>query len=812
MNKLSLGGRYIYTFLIGAAVSVAPMLSFAQIEEVVVTANKREQNIQDVSTSITALNEEAIERAGIIDIQGLETVVPGLRIGTSGSEVRPALRGARTNEVGVAGTGIAEQVIGIFQDGVYSPTTTAGLGAYVDIERIEVLRGPQGTLYGRNTFAGSINIISKTPDFDAFGASAKVLRGEYDRDAYEAVVNLPLHESFATRFAFSADEHDGIIQNLYNSSASNDLRNRDRYYLRSTSQLNVNEDLTTTLRFDYSKKDQNADAIWGYQQTAARQVVGTVDEGFSADSIAHEGHVYAGDVITGVNPEDRIPARQDSGPYKVYRDAPSIDKQETFSTTFTADWTGLNFADTKFTLNWSELKGTQVYDANFSESLGFDFGRRDNQEALSLELQFTSTHEGPLSWIGGLYYFDQETEWEWLTYAGFGGFPNTGYDVTRCCLSSGDGVANPHKVESQAIYGQATYEVADRLRVIGGLRYNDDEKEFTPHGQGADVPQPPDWSDDAVLWKAALEYDVTNDTLAYASVATGVRTGGANEPRAAAAGAPLLYDNEEVISYEIGLKNTLLDNTMTVNLSAFANTYEDVKSQLFVRGPVGVDPDGNPVSLAFEYYENGGDVDSYGAELEILWAPTNEALLSFNVAYLDSEFDNGYEIGSARLRPLLGLGNLGGRQDVTIASADLTDENARFSFAGWTPALSPEYTIGLGGSYNIHIDVDSLGSTVLTPSLQFRWVDDYYAFDTNIPEVKQDAHVIGDARLTWSLEDANIQMAVFVKNLFDEEVMTRAVVHNRGLLDIDGGNGPTNSVQVNWNNPRTWGVSFKYSF
>ncbi|MEM7419581.1 MAG: TonB-dependent receptor plug domain-containing protein [Pseudomonadota bacterium] len=153
----------------------------AGVERIEVTANRQSQDLQEVSSSVSALGADDILRNGIENISGLENVVPGLRIGSSGGEVRPAMRGARTNEVGVAGTGIAEQVVGIFQDGIYVPTTTGGLGAYVDIERIEVLRGPQGTLYGRNTFAGSINVISKQPELGYTSGSVKLTHGSYDR-------------------------------------------------------------------------------------------------------------------------------------------------------------------------------------------------------------------------------------------------------------------------------------------------------------------------------------------------------------------------------------------------------------------------------------------------------------------------------------------------------------------------------------------------------------------------------------------------------------------------------------------------------
>jgi len=184
------------------------------IERIAVTANRRSQDLQEVSSSITALGEGDIARAGIIDVTGLEQVVPGLRMGSSGGEVRPAMRGARTNEVGVAGTGIAEQIVGIFQDGIYVPTTSSGLGALVDVQRIEVLRGPQGTLYGRNTFAGSINIITNQPVFDDLLGSIKVETGSYNRSAYEGIINIPVSDTVATRFVVASDRHDGYINNL----------------------------------------------------------------------------------------------------------------------------------------------------------------------------------------------------------------------------------------------------------------------------------------------------------------------------------------------------------------------------------------------------------------------------------------------------------------------------------------------------------------------------------------------------------------------------------------------------------------------
>ncbi len=781
-------GRGLLSASIAAttAAAVAVPAYSAKLNEITVTANKRPENVQDISASITALDSDAIERAGIVDITRLELVVPGLRVGRSGGEVRPAMRGARTNEVGVAGTGIAEQVVGIFQDGIYVPTTTAGLGAYVDIARIEVLRGPQGTLYGRNTFAGTINVISNQPDFDAMSGSIKILHGDYNRAAYTGILNMPLSDKMATRLVVASDKHDGYIENDWVQGPSDDLREKDQFYARATTKYNWNDNVSSLLRVDFSTKDSNSEAIWGYQQIYGFQIDETAPGSgvFLPDARVTEGHIY--------RPADSF--RTDGGPWNVDRNAISRDQQETLSITKQVEWNA-DFADVKVTGNFSKLSGQQFYDNDYSDG-GLDFvggfGRQDDQKTWSLETQFTSNDEDSnLQWVGGIYYFDQEADWEWLWRADSDG---DGIEDRIVVPSWGNPFYDPHRVQSFAVYGQATLAISDTVRLIGGLRYNDDEKSFT-----GDIS---DWDDDAVLWKAAVEVDASDDVMYYASAATGYRTGGANDARVVARGAPELYDNEEVISYELGVKSTLLDGAMTLNLSLFMNEYEDVKAQLFavacndpmdVRTVVQCVDDG--ASTTFEYYENGGDSDTMGFEADMQWAATEDLLITATFAWIDAEFDDNYEVGNALLRPLLGLGNIDGRQDVN-------DPNSSFSFGGWTPALTPEFTLGVSATYDIKLK----GST-LSPSLFANFVDDYYVFDTNIDEAEQDAHVIVDSRVTWRPDDSGFEVEAFVLNMGDQEVITRGVVHSQ---IVDG--LPANSLQVNWNNPRTWGVSVTYNF
>lgn len=761
-KKISQGLIYSVSF-----VSLCATSALAQIDEIIVTAEKRAENIQDVSAAVTALDSDAIAAAGIQDITRLENVVPGLRIGSSGGEVRPAMRGARTNEVGVAGTGIAEQVVGIFLDGVYVPTTTAGMGTYLDVERIEVLRGPQGTLYGRNTFAGTINVITNKPVIGEQTNSMKITLGDYARSDAQAVINIPLSDSSALRVAASSEKRDGYVENINVSGTSDDLKEKDQMFVRAT-YLKEAGDNEFLIRYEYSNKDSNSDAIWGYQQLAGYQA-GT----------AIQGHIYGAYTPTA-------PYTGES-PYRVDRNGVSFDEQETNSLTLQGKFAA-DTMDTKVTLNYSKLSGSQFYDNDYTPA-GADvyggFGRQDDHETISAEVQFTSNGEGPLSWVGGLYYFDQETDWEWLWRSDTDGDGNP--DVI-----SVPGWGNPnedmHTVKSTAIYGQATYELNDMTRLIGGMRFNDDEKTFT--GNIAD------WEDDSTTYKLAFERDINEDRMFYASLSTGVRTGGANDARTVSRGAPESYDNEEVTSMEIGLKSVLMDNTLVLNVAAYSNEYEDVKAQLFALACQDArDTDvaacvAAGTATTFEYYQNGGDSETTGLEIEMQYAPNDRLYITGNLAYTDAEFDGDYTVGNQFINPLFGLGNYQNRLTGNL-----------FNMGGMKPAFSPEISASFSAAYSY----DAFGGT-LTPAILFNWLDDYYTFDVNLPETLQESHTKTDLRVTWK-NDNGLTLEAFVLNVEDEAVLARTVVHSQRVAGT-----AINSVQANWNPPQTVGFSMGLEF
>lgn len=717
-----------------------------RLEEVVVTATKRSVSVQDVSVSVTAFSAEDLKRGGIEDLTRIEYMVPGLKMGQSGNEARLAMRGTRTNNVGTE----AEQVIGIFEDGVYVPTTTQALGSYVDLERIEVLRGPQGTLYGRNTFGGTINIHTRAPDLDSVNGYVTGLYGDYDRRKLEGAINVPLGDQVAVRLAGIMDKHDGFIQN--NHPGGDDLRDKDNQYVRGTLLWAPTDTFDMTLRIAYMDQQSSGDAIWGYQ------IIGGYRNGNFL-----EGHQFA---------PDNASSNFDEGPWEVRRDMPSNADLESIAYTMHANW-DVGFATIKFVGNVNEFEGEQNFDPDYSDggdpgNSGFT-GWTTDQDTWSTELQLVSNADGPLSWMVGAYYFEMESAWNWLERV------------------DGD-VAIPHwdrvgdyLSDSTGLFVNAEYALTDKTRVLGGYRYAEDstsKKDQLDWSVFPPIPAPGtgekgEWDDH--LWKVGIEYDMTDDSMAFAQISTGYRAGGINF---IAEGVPLTYDPETVTAYEIGYKSTWLAGALVFNSALYYNKYEDMQAQSFA-----ILGDANVVS---EFTESGGRVDTWGAEFELNWLFGDAWRIDGTLAYMNSEFGD-YEISWVN-----GLDQFANRRTDT----------GNLSLKGFAPALAPEWT----ASFQVSYDFVLPGGSVLTPMLQAQYSDEYFSFDVNTPESAQDSYVIADARVLWLSSSKAVELQAYVLNIGDEEVLTRSVIFNPGdAPDLA-------AIQSSWNNPRVWGLSASYNF
>lgn len=749
-------------------------------DDIIVTATKVEQNIQDVSVSVTALDEAALDIAGILDPTRLGLVVPGMQFGYSGNEARIALRGARTNNVGPT----ASQVVGVFNDGVYAATTAQVMGSFLDTQRVEVLRGPQGTLYGRNTFAGAINIISNEPNFDEFSGSVEGLFGAYNRTRAEAVLNVPVSDTFALRFAAMGDHHEGYIENTWLDGTADDLRDQNIVIGRVTAKWAPTDRFDATLRASFSDKSTNGDAIWGYTQIGCyrNSLDSNTSTGLSSASTFISGHCYQpGPDSSGRTAPGGEATERDAGSYTISRDSPSSVEAEDFSLNLQTHYE-TDFALFKFIGAYNEYSNLQYYDVDYTNGRfdGFDsfnngFAGHDNdQTAYSAELQINDNSDGPLEWMLGAYYFKSEADWNF-------GFLNNGtYTPYSTSTDSFDS-------KSAAVFANAKYSLTENLRVLGGIRFNADDNQLRDGTTSVD--------ENPTTWKAGLELDFSDDELLYATVSTGYRTGGVNGTVLQAAGAPEFFTSEEVTAYEVGIKGGM--ENLTYSIAAFYNDYSNMHAQSFVTACI--DANDPTTCIASEFTENGGEIESKGVELEFNWLPGDSFFLNGTVSIQDAEFGN-YNVGRVS-----GLGNFEGRQDVTLTTGEIVAAGGApsLSLDGWTPALTPNYSVSLQAGYVFDLG----GGNYLTPMFQTALVGEYWAFDFNVPGSEQGNYTKTDLRLRWENDDHGFNVEAFVENIEDEAVLTRAVIFSPSQADV-----PTASIQANYADPLTWGIKIGADF
>lgn len=655
------------------------------IGDIVVTAQRREENLQAVPLAITAISGDTLKARGVVDMSRLSEFVPGFSFGQTGSDVRPAMRGVRTANNGVTG----DPTIGYFIDGIYQSRTSQAALGFADVATLEVQRGPQGTLYGRNTFGGNIVVTTNAPTHELdYGSTLTV--GNYDKVRYEGYINVPLSDSVAVRLVGVTDYAEGWVRNSYNPQA--DLFDENKQYVRGSVKWDTGG-FSATFRADYAKQGGNGNSAFGYKQIGSYIDPGTCQILFNSpnyiylneragnrDGVADCRTTVAspaGPVGTGVdlgipidNLGDEFTVSNDYKPFRnLYQASTSLTASYDFGPVAVKSITG-----------YVKYRGRRTTDSDFSASSIAIDQARTHTDTFSQELQLLSSKSQRLEYVVGGFFLNDNL---------VNGFINQ--QLPRVIRSSAlaapiTGSQNNGtyqfervKVYSRAVYGQATFHVTDAWSVTGGVRYTHEKKTYLnatafwylpatlPSGANPltlvtiDDPLPgrgvfparPDNCGTAgvtaatilnslgqqvastycplefsqTTWKAGTEYQITDRNLVYASVSTGFRSGGFNAGLAAAQSAPT-FDPEKVTAYEIGSKNRFFDNTVQLNLSAFYNRYRDLQeSRQIIVG-------GTTLQTTF----NAARARSYGLEAEAIWEPVPELTLGGNLSLLNAKY------------------------------------------------------------------------------------------------------------------------------------------------------------------------------
>jgi iron complex outermembrane receptor protein len=683
------------------------------LEEVLVTAQKRSTSIQETPIAITAFTGEILANGVVTDASDLNGRVPNLHIAKGGSNVEIAIRGINsTNNVEAGDPAVAFHV-----DGIYLGRPIAAGAIFYDLERVEVLNGPQGTLYGRNATAGSINVITQKPAQE-FEANLELNLGNYDRIYTQGMINVPVTDQFQVRAAFFTDERDGYYEAVH---------------------IETGEPLA-----EGDSADDKGFRLHGlYRPTENLSLL------ISADYLSKEG----------------------TPPYQ--RDLPVV------GDVFDVTTTGSGYSDIedngiKFELNWDLDFANLTYLAASRETslktsgaaagqsifLGATLSVDNAIEQVSHELRLASTGEGALQWIGGAYYFKEEQDILFVLA-----------DLLELApppFPRGDLTFEQPEVDatSTAVFGQVDYSFAQDFRFSAGLRYTLDEKSRIGSSIVGiteldvilqEVPNIADADWDSTNWKLGLDWFVREDSMLYLSVGTGYKAGGYFDGI-----APNDYDEENVLSWEIGSKNQFMDNRLQLNLAAFYYDYEDF--QVTQTEPLAGLPGGAQGSVT----RNAGEADVYGAELSAQFLATAYDRFNLQLSYLNSEFTD-FELYD----PI----------------NDVTND-----YSGNELNKAPSWTATLG--YQREWALEGNGSVKAGGLVYF--MDDHYLTFRNEDISEQEAYTKVDLNLTYTSAQGSWFVSAYGKNVTDEDVMV-----SLSLIGV---------ATAGFAAPRTYGVRAGYNW
>ncbi len=730
--------------------------------EILVTAQRREQRLQDVPVSVQVTTGEQVQKAGVTDLASVAARLPSVQIGT----------GVQSNNIRIRGVGSGlnagfEQSVGTFVDGVYRPRSRTVQAGLFDIERLEVLNGPQTTFFGNNTIAGALNITTKKPGRDFEGEAEALYSPSDGQYIARAAVSAPLSDALAVRLAGQLYGMDGYIDNRFLQTEG--PRQRD-FVGRASARLDPGGVFTSDLRFDYARNRDSS--------TFNAEITGCPPPpGYPAARGPCLGYISL--VGGAANVDNKLDFVADVGPSSFALDfyEGAWTNRFDFDAISLVSLTSYSKSDTDSFINASPLPVTGV-----SGYFTNPFRQIEQYKLFTQELRVESAGDGPLQYVFGGYYSRGTLHSD--SYASLFGNRNADgagvnfSNLTGTSITPGDTPIGTNRQLSQheqtrSVFGQLTYEVVPGLKVAGGLRYTSVKKRATRVGQvgvGSPIALPagvtggfqpfaaastnpaiytlagisnapfadPQTTYSKLMPAVSFTYEVAPAVTVYGSYTSGFKAGGYADGN-----TPNQFGSETVDSYELGVKGSLFDRRMFVTLNAFHSRFNDLQQALTLIGATGA---------TISVVGNAATSTSQGVEFTMNFRAHDQVTINAAASYIDSKF-NDYENAACTQLQL-----------VTVGAGCVQD------LSGQPTPFAPKFSANVGMTLTFPLT----GDVELRAEPNLYYSDGYFLAPTNDPLVRQENYFVPDLRLGFGPADKRWELAVIGRNLSNEPVKTTA--------------------------------------
>jgi iron complex outermembrane receptor protein len=725
------------------------------LEEIVVVAQKRSVNIQKAPEAITAVTSTQLDQANVVNPVDLNGQVPSLVITTSeGFNNSVAIRGVGFN---VPQNDAAQPSVSYHIDGIYISNPVALNSGFLDVDHVEVLRGPQGTVFGQNSVGGAINVISKLPTLDDYNGFADISTGSYALERFRAALNIPVDDMFAIRASVDQDRHDGFgnATKVPGTDGHYELSNDDSVHARLQVLWKPTDDFSALFRAEYATADN---------------------------------HEAESKNILDPNPDPRQESSDWPGTFN-YR-------QEIYSATLTYN---MDWATLKSLTSWQSVnQGGSVNEdglntalaatlpPNFYHDVEFFF---HNSQSITQELDLSSLPGTNFDWIVGSFFLNNKEKVGYDQYDVTPGGPPP-IDQLGASATTGQFLPNLYFQsasrlyrQSYSFYGSGTFHMTDNLRFTGGARYTRDADQtevgdfFNPN------PFRVEQESNVITGKFGVEYDLTKDNLLYATFSTGFKPGGGNISDAPQV-VPFEFKPESIQSYEIGSKNAFMDNKLHINAAAFYYDYTNFQYEA------------EDLATFQGGVDNIPKVEIYGAEAELSY------LLPYNL-----RFDSNLTLEKGRITShFLAFDNVAGNAADLAALADGVNLNEIFpnfdpktgtysytkgdlalfkkyrgpafrDVYGNAPPNLPEVTANATLTHML----DFADGSQLLSRVQVQYRDRYANAVYGDNEIYQTpSYVLWDLYFDYSFADENWDASFAIQNLFDKAAIQSRFVNQFG--------------------------------